>query len=156
MAEKDKDNFIEISVKGKSEALWPLLKDKLMATINNLLDTVVDQDSNSTIKDEAKEMAGLVVKYAKAKLKNPEIENNKLLAEIDNLYATKNKQIAETRKINAEAQAIELQNKIKSLILSLELSKVILVNSKDEQAIVFLKEVDGFINIMGKLKGLID
>ncbi len=154
MDNQDKINFIEVSVKGKSDAIWLPLKAKLLESVNSILDTVIDSKENTTIKEEVKELTSCLLKYAKAKLNNPAIENQKLLAEIETLYTKKNKEIAETRKINAEATAIEFQNKINSLSLSLQLAKVLMISSEDEGAILYVKEIDGLIDVVKSIKGI--
>ena len=150
--EREGNEFVEVSVQGKSEVLWVALKQKLLASVNSFLDTVIDKNTGNTIKEEAQELTSLLLKFAKDHLSKPGLENQKIIAEIEELYSSRNKKIAETRKINAEAGSIELKNRVNSLKISLGLTKVLMVGSTDENAVVFFKEIDSLLSMIDNLK----
>lgn len=154
MSDGENINYVEISVKGKSDLLWEKLRPKLHEAVNKFLDTVVDSSRKTTIRDEAKELTSSLLKYAKAKLNKPELENQKILAEIDNLYSSKQKDIAEARKIHAEADAIEFQNALNNLRMSLMLTKALLISNKDTNSILFIKEIEGLTEVVNTIKAL--
>ena len=148
--ETNENSYIEVTVKGNSNELWTRLRQKLFEAVNNLLDTVVDERSGNTLREEAKEFSSLLLKFAKDHLNRPGLENQKIMAEIECLYSAKHKTLAETRKIHAEAGSIELQNRINALKLSLGVSKMLMIGLTDEKSILFLNEIDSLLELINK------
>lgn len=138
--------FIEVEVEGKDKKTWQNLKAKLIETINKSLDTVINYDNQSTIRDEAKEFTIALLNHAKAKLNRAGVENDKIIAEIELTYSQRSKELAEARKINAEAQAIEFKNAVNNLRLSLSGMKALLIGENDNTDIVFLNQIDFLLN----------
>lgn len=147
MSEEQKE-FVKIEIGGKDEHLWQKLRVKFGEVISSILDTIIDDTTNSTLRDEAKKFTSALLDYGKSKLNKPGIDNEKTLAEIDLLYTQKQKTIAETRKIHAEANNIELSNKIKSIKVALTAYKLVLLKETGSQEIVFVKDIDEFINTL--------
>ena len=137
--------IIRIEVSGKDKERWYNLRPKLIATINAFLDTVIDTQNESTIRDEAKQFMTALLNNAKSKLEKAGIENQKIYAEIDSLYAQKCKDLAETRKLNAEAQGIEIQNKLRVMKFALSATKALIIGSENSEDILFIKEIDSLI-----------
>ena len=141
---QDKKTMLRVSVSGKNSVNWSIYKDKFLEKAAGLLDTVINFEDGSTIKEEAKQFSTELLKYAKEKLKEPGIQNQKTLAEIDKIYSEREREFAETRKLNAEAREIELKNKITELKLSLGIMKAMLIGVTDEESIIFLKQIESF------------
>src|SRR5258708_18237060 len=107
---QEKRTFIKVDVEGNDKSTWAKLKNKLTETLFDLLNTQINSNSGATVRDEIQRITTNVIAFANAKLEKPSIENQKLLAEIEQILANKAKELAETRKINAEAEKIELDN----------------------------------------------
>lgn len=140
--------YLKVDVSGQSEDLWSNMRVKLINTINKFLDTTIDSKNHSTIREEAKEFTSKLLKHAKDKLERAGLENEKIVAEIDSLYSARQREFAQTRKLNAEASEIELSVSIKKLKLSLGLTKAILIGEAKNEDIVFVKQIDSFIQIL--------
>lgn len=149
---EDTKQFVKIDVAGKDEMSWQHYRYKFMSYINKILDSVIDHENNSTIRDEGKAFTSKVLDYAKQKLDKPRHDNAKTIAEIDLLYSQREKELAETRKINAEADKIEFENKIKKIRFALIGIKAMARFNEDEEIIVFVKEVEVFIESINAIE----
>lgn len=157
MSEKEK-KVIKIEVEGEDKVLWKKLKPKLIEAMTKFLDVIIDNENDTTIREEAKKFTSALLDYGKQKLNKAGIDNEKTLAEIDLLYSQKEKEVAEARKIHAEADALEIENTIKRLKLSLIGVKLLMVGENGNEEAIFLKQVDEFLRAieeMGKGQGLL-
>jgi len=145
-----KKSFINIQVSGESESLWKQLRHKLILTIDNFLDATIDYENNSSIRDEARKLTSALIDNAKGRLKKPGLENEKLIAEIDNLYLKKEREIAETRKINAQADELEFRNALRRLRLSLGMAKAMMLGEPSEENLLLSQQLDAFIEILNE------
>ncbi|MBK7391132.1 MAG: hypothetical protein IPI23_19305 [Bacteroidetes bacterium] len=102
--EEQSKNICEIKLHGDDELLWEKLRQKLISVINTFLDNTIDFDKGTSVRDEVKKLASLTLNFAEEKLKKPGIENQKLLAEVDEIYSKIEKNKAEANKINVEAK----------------------------------------------------
>lgn len=149
---EEKKKLIGVKIKGKSDELWNNLKDKFLLAINDILDTVVDPNQNTTLKDEIKDFSSLLLSYGKNKLAKPGLENQKILAEIELIYTTKMKELAEARKLFAEADRITFETKMKKLKLSLSLFKVLVSGNENEEKILITRQIDMLVRVMNQLE----
>lgn len=148
----EKKQYLKVDIAGKSPELWNSLRSKLFKAVETFLDSTIDTVDNKTIRDEAKEFTHALLKYGKDKLAKSGLENDKILAEVDLLYSQKEKELAEARKLNAEAQKIEFDTAIKKLRFSLKFTKVLLINEPGEEALIMVRNVDQFIEILDEFK----
>jgi polyhydroxyalkanoate synthesis regulator phasin len=146
--EEESKTFLQVKLAGKDKNLWSKLMPNFLLKIEKLLDTVINTEDNTTIRDEAKLFSNELIKFAKQKLKKAGYENEKILAEIEEIYSKAHRDHAETRKINAEAREIELRNQLTELKLSLGLMKALRTGENDEESILFLKQVDVFFEVV--------
>lgn len=154
---ENNEEFIQVNLEGKDKDVWNKLREKFISTIEKSLDIIIDYEKNSTIRDEAKIFATELTKYAKAKLSKAGIENEKLISEIELAYTQKSKELAETRKINAEASAIEFNNALNNLKLSLLSMKVMMIGGTSQKDILFIKQIDFFLeSLSGSKKDLFE
>ncbi len=144
----EKKQYLKERIAGKSPNLWSNLKEKLLQAIHSFLDITIDGVNNKTIREEAKEFSHALLKYGKDKLEKAGFENDKIRAEADLLYSQKEKELAEARKLNAEAQKVEFENAIKQLRLSLKMTKAILLGEPGEEALILVKSVEQFIKVL--------
>ncbi len=63
--------YLKVSISGKNGSIWEKFRERFHEQIERLLDTVVNQDDNTTVRDEAKEFSNALIKYGKAKLNKP-------------------------------------------------------------------------------------
>jgi DNA primase large subunit len=153
MSQRDasKKTFLRVDVKGNSEPLWLRLRPKLINAINAVLDTVVDPDNESTMRDEAKQFTSALLDHAKAKLKRAGLENDRIEAEIRQLYSQIEMDLAESRKRNAEANALEFDTTVRKLRFALMGTKTLLISDESNESIAFGQEVDGFLESLKQL-----
>lgn len=151
-SESQKKKLTKVSVSGADSVLWNKLRNKLIQVLDRSLDTIINYDTGATIKDEAKEFSSAVIQFGKEKLKKASIENDKINAEIEEIYTKIKKEKAETRKINAEADQINLDNQIKAIRITLGSAKALLIGSADNEDILFVKKVDAFLDVLKELK----
>lgn len=150
--EEEKRKILRIDLVGKDESLFENLRNKLIQTVNKVLDASIDVNSDQTIKDELKTFTSLGLDFAKSKLSKPRIENDKMLAEIEEKISIIKKNKAETRKLNIESRGMEFDQSLKELTFALKMSKVLLNNDVGEEALVFTKQIDVFLEAVNSLK----
>ena len=145
---KQTKTFFRIDVSGDSEELWKNLKHKSVQTVFEFLDSTVQSESDSLIKEEAAKLISELVAQAEQVPIKGDIDNERRTAEIDRLYSSKIKQLAETRKINAESDAIGLSVSLNKLKVSLGLAKTLLLDQADQREIMFIKKIDNFLDTL--------
>jgi hypothetical protein len=134
--------FIKVDVEGGDKTMWLKLKLKLTTLITNLLETKINEKSDLSTDEEIKRATANLIEFANAKLEKPSIENQKLLVEIDLALVSKAKCHAETRKLNAEAEKLEIENITNKLKLAIGLAKVLGHSTQDESIILFVKGIE--------------
>lgn len=138
----EKKTFIQVDVEGQNSDLWEQLKSKLSSMVLNLLDLKINSNTGANVGEELQKLTTNVLEFANAKLEKPSIENHKLLAEIDSVLANRAKELAEARKLNAEAEQIELNNVCKKLSIAIGAAKVLAQSTNDPQALLFIKSIE--------------
>ncbi|KOH42628.1 hypothetical protein NC99_45570 [Sunxiuqinia dokdonensis] len=93
-----------------------------------------------------------MIHFGKEKLKKASIENEKLNAEIEEIYTKIKKEKAETRKINAVADKINLENQLRAIRISLGSAKALMIGSEDNEDILFIKRIDAFLDVINEIK----
>lgn len=152
MNDENKVEFIKVEVQGKDSLLWGNLQPKLMEAIHHFLDTVIDHKNDSTIREEAQKFTSALLDYGKQKLQKAGLENEKIIAEVNLMYSQREKEIAETRKLHAEAASIELNTSMKKLKLGLIGMKAMMIGNAGEEEFIFLKHIDEFISVIREIE----
>lgn len=119
-------------------ALW---REKFLDQIQRILDQEIDSERGSTIGDEGRAIASGLLDFAKAKLSQPGIENERVLAEAAEKFASAKMNLAKARKTSAEAESIEIDNRIKRLRLMLRMTKAMVIREGGEAALLFGQQV---------------
>jgi hypothetical protein len=145
---EERKQYLRVDVGGKSPEIWNALRGKLIHAVNKFLDSTIDTIDNKTIRQEAQAFTHALLEHAKEKLAKAGIENQKLLAEIDYIFSQREKEIAEARKINAEAHKIEIENSLRQLKLSLGMAKALLIGEEEGESIIFVKKIDAFLDVI--------
>jgi hypothetical protein len=147
---ENENSILRIDVTGKDSDRWRKLKSKLFNAIDQLLDSTIDHERNTTVREEVKQFTSAALDYARQRLAKQGLENDRIEAEVFQLYAERERTLAEARKINAEADEQELQTRVKKLRLILSATKIILISEPGEEAILFGKEIDRFLQALNE------
>ena len=119
------------------------LLPKLQTTIGRILDSVIDSESGSTVKDEALDILKESISHLKEQLRQKGLQNEEITARVSKLLAEAEVQRATARKTRAESEQIEFLNTIRKLRLVLD-AQLIMVsdeNARDAQQLKGLIEV---------------
>lgn len=110
-----KNEYIELNLQGKNAKRFKRVFSKFSTTLEDLLDSISEKPLEEGTSENIEDITKILQNFIEAKASKPSIENTKLLAEIVNEYE-RNKEIkANTRKLNAEARSIEIDNTIKNI-----------------------------------------
>jgi hypothetical protein len=113
---------------------------RLQRTIERVMDAIVDQGDQRTVRDEAHEVLKKSLDYIKAKLSKPDFENQTLAAEATRLLSEAEANKAVAARTFAEADAMALQNIANKLRLVLEAERAMAQG-----------EMEGFMRVLGEL-----
>jgi hypothetical protein len=103
-----------------------------------LLDSVVDQTRQTTVREEAQEVLARSIQHLKDRLSRPGLENEEIAARAANLIAQAEAHKAVAAKTHAEAQEIELRTLARKLRLVIEAERALA--SDDLQAFLAVLE----------------
>jgi hypothetical protein len=119
------------------------LLPKLQTTIGNILESVIDSEKGTTVKDEALDILKESINHLKEHLKQKGLQNEEITARVSKLLAEAENQRATARKTRAESEQIEFFNTIKKLRLVLEAQLIMASEElpKDKQKLKELIEV---------------
>jgi hypothetical protein len=151
--DEEEPKFVRIEIEGLHHEKWYHLRTKFIRAVHKTLDTVIDHENSSTLRDEAKKFTAELLNYGKAKLQRAGLENEELMAQVDLLYSQGEKELAEARKLNAEAEALEIRNSIRRLKLSIGGMKALMIGETGKEEILFLKQMDQFLEILRDFEG---
>lgn len=147
-----KGKLVKIDLTGVDDKLFKRLRSKLLNAIDRFLDTTVDYQTRTNIRDETKRFASLALNYAEENLKKTGIENHKLIAEIEEKYSIAEKNKAEARKINAEAKQLEFDQSVDQLVLSLKLTKALILGKEGKESVVLTQQIELFLETLENAK----
>ena len=153
--EDQSNKFLKVSITGKDKELFETLREKLIESILNLNENG-NQKIYSSFKTEIVDFFNETLKFGKAYLKKPSYENMKILSEVELNYSKKQKEIAEARKINAEAQRLEFENAMEKIKFQLRLIIAVSPPEKlDSQDLLFIKNIKNWVNKFDTEKALL-
>ena len=127
----------------KAETLHKELIPKLQTTIYRILDSVIDTETGTTVKDEALDILKESINHLKEQLRHKGLQNEEITARVTKLLAEAENQRAAARKTRAESEQLEFMNTIRKLRLVLEAQLIMIAdeNTKDAQRLTGLVEV---------------
>jgi ORF6N domain len=119
------------------------LLPKLQTTISRMLDTVIDTEKGTTVKDEALDILKESIGYLKEQLKQKGLQNEEITARVTKLLAEAEYQRAAARKTRAESEQLDFLNTIRKLRLVLETQLILIAdeNSIDTRQLTGLIEI---------------
>lgn len=116
------------------------LLTKLQTTIGRILESVVDIEKGTTVKDEALDILKESISHLKEQLRQKGLQNEEITARVSKLLAEAENQRATARKTRAESEQIEFMNTIRKLRLVLE-AQLIMASDEDPKDKQKLKEL---------------
>jgi hypothetical protein len=127
----------------RAEIFHKELLPKLQTTIGRILDSVIDSEKGTTVKDEALDILKESINHLKEQLRQKGLQNEEITARVSKLLAEAENQRATARKTRAESEQIEFMNTIRKLRLVLEAQLIMISGDKttDTQQLKGLIEV---------------
>jgi hypothetical protein len=104
---------------------------RLQGAVEALLDSVVDQKSQATLREEAQELLSQSIQYLKDRLNRPGLENEEIAARAAKLLAEAEAGKAAASKTQAEANEIELRTLARRIRLVIEAEKAMAAGELD-------------------------
>jgi hypothetical protein len=147
------DQWLRVDVRGNDKKLWALLHEKFVDKINRLLQATLDYERGTTVRDEMREFSSALLDFAKAKLARAGLEDEKIAAEISKMFAERQAELAKADKTSEEARQLRIQNDISELRLTLGATKAMLIGDESEEAVLFGKQLDTFLDVLKELAG---
>ena len=116
---------------------------KLQTTIDRILNSVINTETGTTVKDEALDILKESIGHLKEQLRHKGLQNEEITARVTKLLAEAENQRATARKTRAESEQLEFMNTIQKLRLVLEAQLIMIAdeNPKDAQRLTGLLEV---------------
>lgn len=115
---------------------------RLQQALNNMLDTVIDAQTRSTVREEAQTIIHESIQHLKDRLQRQGLENDEIAARVTKLLAEAEREKATAAKTRAEADALEFATVIRKLRLLLEAQRAVEHDRVDEFLVV-LKQMEG-------------
>lgn len=143
--------IVRVDVRGDNMELWARLRPKLLAKIEQALDSVIDHERSSTVREELKQFTSSLLDFARRRLQREGLENDKIEAEIAELYAKRTKELSEADLISANADRVRQATAMRELCLQLALTRAMLIGDDSEEAIVFGQQMDAFLDTVRSL-----
>ncbi len=116
------------------------LLPRLQTALETLLDTVVDQRSQATVRQEAQQLLAQSIQHLKDRLGRPGLENEEIAARATKLLAEAEATKATAAKTHAEAEEIELRTLARRLRLVIEAERAVAAG-----------ELDSFLSVLDDL-----
>ncbi len=116
------------------------LVPRLQGALETLLDTVVDQRSQATVRQEAQQLLAQSIQHLKDRLSRQGLENEEIAARVTKLLAEAEANKAMAAKTHAEAGEIELRVLARRIRLVIEAERAITAS-----------ELNGFLTVLEEL-----
>lgn len=149
--ESAQGKILRIDVRGDSKELWAKLRSQLLTRIQAALDTTIDHEHGTTVKEELRSFTSHMMDYARRRLQREGLENDKIEAEVAEIYARRSSELANAELVSANAEAQRQQTALRELCKALALTRAVLAGEKDEECILFGKQIDMFLEIVKDL-----
>lgn len=143
--------IVRVDVRGEDPELWKRLRAKLMVRIHTVLESTLDHDRGTTVREEAKQFTASMLDFARQRLQREGLENDKIEAEIAELYAKRTKELADADRVSAEAERIRQDTSLRELCKCLALTKAMLIGDESEEAMLFGQQIDSFLSVVKEL-----
>ena len=152
MAKRNKKRVLRVDVKGEDSQRWAQLREKFLSSVERLLDTVVTSE-NETVADLGKGLFEAGVSALRARLDREGLQNEEIEAKVLKIYSERERNLAEARKISAEADKITFETNRKRLLTAMRLHKAMLVGEKGDEALLFGARLDAMILALADYEG---
>ncbi len=102
-----------------------------------MLDTVIDTEKGTTVKEEALDILKESIGYLKEQLKQIGLQNEEITARVTMLFAEAENQRAAAGKTRAESEQLEFLNTIRKLRLVLETQLILIADENSLETTAF-------------------
>lgn len=120
----DRQTHLNTSSNKKANPILAKINEKLQSSVERMLETVVDQKSGLTVREEVHDVIHESITHLKARLQKTGLENEEIAARITKILAEAEHERAITKKTHLEAEQIEFNNNVKKLRLVLEAQRL--------------------------------
>ncbi|HKP97569.1 MAG TPA: hypothetical protein VJ385_17630 [Fibrobacteria bacterium] len=138
-----------MEIAGNSGKLWLQNREKLLSEISDLLEWS-DPESLQKLKKATTSSAVLV--QGAIRDFNSTLENDKMRAEIEGLFAKAERENAEAVKIRAEANSIQFATKVRKLKLTVRVYKIFLQSDMSADALLFCSMLDQLNDVLKEIE----
>lgn len=145
------DTIIRVDVRGDERRLFQRLRSTLLEKIQQALDTTLDHENDTTVRDELKSLTTHAIEHARERLRKEGLANARIEAEVAEIYARRTKEIADARLTAAHAKGQEQQNALHDLCRHLALTRALLMGDEGREAILFGRQIDAFLEIVKEM-----
>lgn len=114
---------------------------RLQTALQHVLDSVVDTNAQSTVREEAENLISESIQHIKERLKKQGLENAELAARVAKLLAEAEKEKAVAAKTRAETEALAFATIVRKLRLLLEVQRAI-EHDRLEEFLAVLRDLD--------------
>ena len=144
--------IFKIEIGGKDDALFAKLRHKLINAVDRILDSAIDYQTGTTVREEAKKLTSLTLNFAEESLKKPGIENQLKLAEIEGKYAAAQRDKSETQRIDIETRKLQFEQSLREMSFTIKLTKALLIGKEGEETVVLVKQLNAFLDAMEEVR----
>lgn len=138
--DKQVENIYRNDLLNKSKDLWNENKQKLVETINRIIEIAINYEADSKIiQEEAKQITSSTLNYVKEKLTKTWGKNRKEEAEINEFSGE-----------NDQEGPREIEAITKKIKFTLKLIKVMVLNELGEESVKQGKQIDEYLKILEK------
>ncbi len=131
---------------GKLRQFMTEIGPKLEQAMQQVMNTVIDPQSGTTVGQEAQDVIHESINHLKARLKKTGLENEEIAARITKLLAEAEREKAETRKLNAETDQMEFFMMARKLKLVLEAHRLFALDGEEAPE---TQRLNAFIGLLG-------
>lgn len=127
---------------GRLSGPWEGMGPRLQTALNLVLDSVIDHQRQSTVRQEAQTLISESIHHLKERLKKTGLENEEIAARATKLLAEAEREKSVAAKTRAETEAIEFETIVRKLRLLMEANRAMAEN-KTETFLQVLRELGG-------------
>lgn len=146
---------LQSSLERRAENFLATVVPKIEEAVDKVLDTVIDTDRGTTVRQEAESLLSDSIQHLHAKLKKSGLENEEIVARITKLLAEAQTERAKEEKTRQEARKTKAEAEHRELVVMVRKLRLLLATQKfmlgDETASVLTGRVDVLIKTLEDL-----
>lgn len=138
------------TLQGEMSTFFDRISSRLEIAIEQVLDSVIDPASGTTVREEAQDLISKSIDHLKAKLAQTGLENQEIVATITKILAEAEKDRELARRTRAETEQLEFVTQIKKIRFILEARKALSL-SDAEVLNPTIAKIDAFLQALKEL-----